>query len=94
MIKEDLGDLEVTARSLNPNPENPEDALSISDPEEYTYNGNPHQWIPEVRDGDTPLINGRDYDVTYSTDNFTDAIESIEVTIEGKGNYDGIVTKK
>ena len=93
MIKEDLGDLEVTARSLNPNPENPEDALSISDPEEYTYNGNPHQWIPEVRDGDTPLINGRDYDVTYSTDNFTDAIESIEVTIEGKGNYDGIVTK-
>ena len=36
---------------------------------------------------------GTDYEVSYDKDNFTD-VSTIKVTIKGKGNYTGTVTKE
>ena len=39
------------------------------------------------------MVEGTDYDVSYSTDDFTNVTGIITVTITGKGNYTGEVTR-
>jgi hypothetical protein len=49
--------------------------------------------VPEVADKDgNPLEEGKDYEVTYDTEDFTNS-GKVTVTITGKGNYTGTVTK-
>ena len=57
----------------------------------YTYDGKAKQPTVTVKDGDTTLTSGKDYEVTYA-DN-TDA-GTAKVTITGKGDYSGSVTKE
>ena len=57
----------------------------------YTYDGKAKQPTVTVKDGSTTLTSGKDYDVTYA-DN-TDA-GTAKVTITGKGDYTGSVTKE
>ena len=92
------GTLEITAQKINPgpDPENPDPeykGVEINDPDDVTYDGEEHKFVPEVTDKDgNPLVEGKDYTVTYDTDNFTD-VTKVTVTIIGKDNYDGQVIK-
>ena len=95
IIGEHSGTLEVTEQSIVPDPKNPESytGVTISNPSDSVYNGEEHKWAPEVKDAKgNALVEGTDYEVSYDTDNFTDA-KTITVTITGKGNYTGTATK-
>ena len=89
----DFGTLTVTAQSIDPSDPSYLN-VKVSKPENKVYDGKDHKWIPEVtlEDG-TPLVEGTDYTVTYSTENFKD-VQKIKVTISGTGNYSGTVTRK
>ncbi len=94
-----LGTLTVTVQSIDPgtDPENPDPAykgVQVSSPEDVVYDGAAHKWAPTVTDANgNPLTEGVDYEVSYSTDNFTDVTGTITVTITGKGNYTGTVER-
>ncbi len=57
----------------------------------YTYDGKAKTPAVTVKDGAATLTSGKDYDVTYA--NNTDA-GTAKVTITGKGDYTGTVTKE
>ena len=95
------GTLTVKAQHLTPEVD-PEDStkedpnysgVTTNDPENVVYDGKEHKFVPEVttKDG-TKLTPGVDYDVIYSTDDFTNPGE-IKVIIIGKGNYSGTIEK-
>ncbi len=95
------GTLTVEAQHLTPEVD-PEDStkedpnyngVATNDPENVVYDGEEHKFVPEVttKDG-TKLTPGVDYDVIYSTDDFTNPGE-IKVIIIGKGNYSGTIEK-
>ena len=92
------GTLIVTPQSItpDPDPENPDSykGITINDPSDHIYDGEAHKWAPEVKDKDGNVLKeGTDYEVSYDKDNFTD-VSTIKVTIKGKGNYTGTVTKE
>ena len=95
---EKLGTLEVTPQSINPgpNPENPDpsyDGIQIDSPSDVEYDGLAHKWSPTVTDKNgNALTEGTDYEVSYDKDDFTD-VKMVTVTITGKGNYTGTVTR-
>ena len=72
----------------------------MNDPQSVPYDGNVHQWAPEVKDADGNTLKlGDDYTVAYfdadgnvKTD-FTNVTGDIRVVITGKGNYAGKVVK-
>ena len=92
------GTLTVTEQSItpDPDPENPDSykGITINDPSDHIYDGEAHKWAPEVKDKDGNVLKeGTDYEVSYDKDNFTN-VSTIKVTIKGKGNYTGTVTKE
>lgn len=87
------GTLTVTARSIVPDPSDEHNKMSVDAPASVKYDGNAHKWIPTVKDGDKTLKEGADYTVSYSKDDFTNVTGVITVTITGKGNYAGTVTR-
>ena len=97
-IVKDEGKLSITAQSINPgtDPEKPNPdytGAKVNSPKDLVYDGNEHKWIPTVTDkADKKLKAGTDYTVEYSTKNFKD-VGTIDVTITGKGNYTGTVTR-
>ena len=98
LAKESIGELTVTAQSIDPgtDPEKPNPdytGAKVNSPSDKVYDGNEHKWIPTVTDkADEKLEAGTDYTVEYSTKNFKD-VGTIDVTITGIGNYTGIVTR-
>ena len=98
VLPESVGVLEVTPQSINPgpNPENPDpsyDGIQIDSPSDVEYDGQAHKWSPTVTDKNgNALTKGTDYEVSYDKDDFTD-VKMITVTITGKGNYTGTVTR-
>lgn len=73
------------------------DSMVTQDKTEVTYNGAEQKPIITVRHGETALIEGTDYEVSYTrggvvTTDFTNA-GTVTVTMKGKGNYDGTVEK-
>ena len=95
---EKLGTLEVTPQSINPgpNPEKPDpsyDGIQIDSPSNVEYDGQAHKWSPAVTDKNgNALTEGTDYEVSYDKKDFKD-VKTITVTITGKGNYTGTVTR-
>ena len=95
---EKFGTLTVTTQSINPgtDPEKPNPdytGAKVNSPSDKAYDGNEHKWIPTVTDkADKKLKAGTDYTVEYSTSDFTN-VGTIKVTITGKGNYTGTVTR-
>ena len=90
------GTLTVTAQSINPTDPTPGayTGVEVDSPGDVTYDANEHKWTPEVKDAKgNALVEGTDYDVTYSTNDFANVTGSIKVTIVGKGNYTGTVTR-
>ena len=95
---EKFGTLTVTTQSIDPgtDPEKPNPdytGAKVNSPSDEVYDGKEHKWIPTVTDkADKKLEAGKDYTVEYSTKNFKD-VGTIKVTITGKGNYTGTVTR-
>ena len=102
-ITKNEGTLTITGQSIVPDPDNPGSykGITISDPTDALYDGNLHKWAPEVKDKDgNALTENTDYTVAYNitqkaTPDYRDYTDvcTIEVTITGKGNYTGSVTK-
>ena len=84
------GYLVITPKSINTE----DQKITVSDPQGHVYDGNPHQEVLVVRDAelDKTLKSGKDYDVYYSTKDFTN-VGKITITITGKRNYVGTVNK-
>ena len=98
-VSDSVGTLKVTEQSIvpGPDPENPDPnykGITINDPSDVPYDGLEHKWIPVVTDKDgNTLTEGTDYEVKYNKTDYTNVTGAIEVTITGKGNYTGSVTK-
>ena len=91
------GTLTVSAQSINPDDPIPGAyaGVKVNAPSDAVYDAREHKWIPVVtgKDGNA-LVEGRDYTVTYSTDDFTNVTGAIKVTITGIGDYAGSVTRE
>ena len=94
--KDSIGTLTVTKQSIAPDPEHPETykEVTITNPSDEVYDGKEHKWIPTVTDKEeNELVAKTDYEVTYSTTDFTNVTGTITVTITGIGNYTGKATR-
>lgn len=94
--KDSIGTLTVTKQSIAPDPEHPETykEVTITSPSDEVYDGKEHKWIPTVTDKEeNELVAKTDYEVTYSTTDFTNVTGTITVTITGIGNYTGKATQ-
>ena len=65
---------------------------------DVTYNGTERKPALSVKQGETTLTEGTDYEVSYkrgdaATTDFTSA-GAVKITVTGKGNYTGTVTKE
>ncbi|MDM8204475.1 hypothetical protein QUW03_08890, partial [Faecalicoccus acidiformans] len=107
-VTNNFGTLTVISQSIDPtdpteptpDPDNPDPdqpvytGAEVNDPSDEEYDGNAHQWSPTVVDGDdNTLVEGTDYTVSYSTNDFTNVTGTITVTIKGTGNYGGEITR-
>ena len=91
------GTLTVSAQSINPDDPIPGAyaGVKVNAPSDAVYDAHEHKWIPVVTDKDgNALVEGRDYTVAYSTDDFTNVTGTIKVTITGIGDYTGSVTRE
>ncbi len=94
------GDFTITAQSITPgpDPENPDPTyreVTVDYPQDVSYNGVDQTWVPTVTDAEDNLLTvGEDYEVSYSTDDRTNVTGTITVTITGKGNYSGTITRE
>ena len=93
LAKESIGTLTVTPKSIVPDgPDTPEDektGITVTAPEGSKYDGEKHKNKPTVTDTKTDkvLVEGKDYELSYSKD-VTNA-GTVTVTVTGKGNYEG-----
>ena len=99
-LKEDsIGTLTVTEQTIDPgkDPDNPNpnySGVTINNPSNSVYDGKEHKWSPAVTDKEgNALVEGTDYEVAYSTSDFTNVTGTITATITGIGNYTGTVTR-
>ena len=68
--------------------------VEVNSPTDHEYDSKAHKWSPTVTDKKSKkkLEAGKDYEVSYDKDDFTN-VGAITVTITGKGNYSGTVTR-
>ena len=86
----------------DPDPDNPVvpdqpfyTGAEVDYPQDVSYNGADQTWAPTVTDAEGNLLTeGEGYEVSYSTDDRTNATGDITVTITGKGNYAGTITRE
>ena len=87
----------MSAQSINPDDPTPGAyaGVKVNTPSDAVYDAREHKWIPVVtgKDGNA-LVEGRDYTVTYSTDDFVNVTGAIKVTIAGIGDYSGSVSRE
>ena len=86
------GTLTVTPKSIVPDgPDTPEEkktGITVTKPSDSKYDGEEHKNKPTVTDTKTDkvLVEGKDYELSYSKD-VTNA-GTVTVTVTGKGNYE------
>ena len=85
---EDLGKLTVTAQSIKDS-----EKITVGTLSNVVYTGKKQEQEPAVttQDGKTKLVKGTDYTLSYSED--TKNVGEVTVTVTGKGNYSGTVTR-
>ena len=86
------GDLLMTAKSIStPDTDDTDEAdktgITVTTPDDVTYNGQKQEQKPVVKDGDTVLTEGVDYNLSYTGD--TTNPGKVTVTVTGIGNYTG-----
>ena len=83
------GTLTITPKGIKPTKDN---GMTVGTLPDVVYNGQPQRQAPVVKDGDKTLVEGEDYELSYSADetgaDVTNA-GTVTVTVTGKGNYDG-----
>ena len=95
-IEKSEGTLTIIPQSIVPDPENPDSykGVKVNAPKDVEYDGKEHKWSPVVTTkSDETLEAGKDYEVAYSTEDFTNVTGTITVAITGIGNYTGKVTR-
>ena len=102
------GTLKIKSQSIEPtvpgepDPENPDEpvvpvpnpdysGVTVGQLQNVVYNGRSQQQIPEVLSADGAPLGSDDYKVTFSED--ATNVGTVTVTIEGTGNYTGMVTR-
>ena len=96
-ITYEKGELEVTPAKLPEDPDDPDDPLAqrfdVSQPDDVKYNGKEQKQPLTITDNETgkDLVEGTDYELTYS-DDVTNAGE-VTITVKGIGNYSGTFTR-
>ena len=85
------GTLTITPKSINPDDE--KNGITVTDPENSTYDGNEHINGLTVTDSklNTTLVENTDYTLTYSGNLIN--VGTVTITIKGIGNYTGEFTK-
>lgn len=78
------GKLTVTAKSITASD------ITVGALPDVVYSGTEQAQKPEVKDGDTALVEGTDYDLDFSEDKTN--VGTVTVVVTGKGNYAGEVT--
>ena len=87
------GTLTISPKSITPDgPDTPEEkktGITVTAPEGSKYDGEEHKNKPTVIDTKTDkvLVEGTDYELTYSEDVINAG--TVTVTVTGKGNYEG-----
>ena len=83
------GTLTITPKGIKPTENN---GMTVGTLPDVVYNGQPQRQAPVVKDGDKTLVEGEDYELSYSANetgaDVTNA-GTVTVTVTGKGNYDG-----
>ena len=91
-VTKQFGTLSVTAQSIDPDDSDNYKGVQVGQPSDVEYNGQAQEQKPTVTDKDgNPLVEGVDYEISFSKD--TVNAGEVTVTITGKGNYAGTVTK-
>ena len=91
--KDSIGTLTITKKSIVPDgPDTPKDektGITVTDPEGSKYDGEEHRNKPTVEDTKTKatLVEGTDYELSYSEDVVNAG--TVTVTVTGIGNYEG-----
>ena len=91
--KDSIGTLTITKKSIVPDgPDTPEEkktGITVTDPEGSKYDGEEHRNKPTVEDTKTgkTLVEGTDYELSYSEDVVNAG--TVTVTVTGIGNYEG-----
>ncbi len=78
------GDFTINKKGFDS--ENP-NGLTVEELKDVTYNGQSQAQKPVVKDGETELKEGTDYDLSYSEN--TKDVGTVTVTVSFKGNYSG-----
>ena len=87
------GTLTISPKSITPDgPDTPEEkktGITVTKPSDSKYDGEEHKNKPTVTDTKTDkvLVEGTDYELTYSEDVINAG--TVTVTVTGKGNYEG-----
>ena len=84
----EIGKLTVTAQSIKDS-----EKITVGTLSNVVYTGKKQEQEPAVttQDGKTKLVKGTDYTLSYSED--TKNVGEVTVTVTGKGNYSGTVTR-
>ena len=89
-VKFDVTDgwLKIEPKSITPtDPTDPENhVLSISQPDDVVYNASAQEQPLTVKDGDKVLVEGTDYELSYSP---AINVGTVKVTVTGINNYEG-----
>ena len=94
-FKVEDGSLTISPKSITPDgPDTPEEkktGITVTKPSDSKYDGEEHKNKPTVTDTKTDkvLVEGTDYELTYSEDVINAG--TVTVTITGIGNYNGTV---
>ena len=76
-----IGLLTVTPKSINTQ------EITVTKPADSKYDGNEHKNKPTVKDGEKVLVEDTDYTLSYSEDVIN--VGTVDVTVNGIGNYTG-----
>ena len=80
-LKTSAGKLVITPKSINTQ------EITVTKPADSQYDGNEHKNKPTVKDGEKVLVEDTDYTLSYSKDVIN--VGTVDVTVNGIGNYTG-----
>ena len=93
VINEKLGTLRVLAQSIDPDSVS-YSGVSVGQIADVAYTGSEQKVSPTVvSSGLISLVEGTDYSVAFTGDDFVNAGNTVTATVEGKGNYTGTVER-